>query len=168
MYTTYKKRIKIFIPIWIIFGILFVVGITYEIWYFVKWNNTPDYEYTQRDLMYYDKIETKIKNGEKTIVLADIFDDFGWDSAYIQSPGDGTNTYDAVLGYETGVEPLKIEIGSPCRILFSDDLNKEIVYIFMYDRALHFGITDELVYKQDAVFILQAYFMGGISLALQN
>lgn len=166
MFEKYKKTIKLFIPIWIIFGILFVSGIVYEIWYFIKWNNTPDYEYTQRDLMYYDKIKTKIKNGEKTIVLADIFDDFEWDCVYIQGPGDGTNTYDAVLGYETGVEPLKIEIGSPYHMLFSND--NEIAYIFMYDRALYFGINDELVYKQDAVFILQAYFMGGISLALQN
>ena len=102
----------------------------------------------EKDLSYKKIIEDKAANGQKEMTLKEVFFDFEWDRAYIQT--NRNSDYDKAFGYETGVDRIDIWFGDPRRIIFVDDDTKTCTYIYRYfQRHIEFYPIDSIVRKDD-------------------
>lgn len=114
---------------------------------------------SERDSEYYSKIKSNTTIFNSQIDLKDIFSDFEWDRAYIQT--DTYSDYDSAFGFETGVDKIEIWVGDPWRIIFADDDTQTVTYVYYFDsRYLTFEPDDTIVSKDEAVFKINRQLVG--------
>ena len=112
----------------------------------------------EKDLLYKKMIEDKAVNGQKEMTLKEVFFDFEWDRAYIQT--NRNSDYDSAFGYETGVDRIDIWFGDPCRIIFMDDDTKTCTYIYRYfQRYMEFYPIDSIVRKDDVFKVSKSNYI---------
>ena len=102
-------------------------------------------EMENEHLAYYQDIKGEIRwKVNPTITLDQTFD-FAWDCAYVQEDaGMPPEELDAILGFESGVWPLDVWWGFPCRVIFIKD--SQVVFEFKYD-------SDYIDFAEKEVFI---------------
>lgn len=106
-------------------------------------------------LEYYNAIRDEIRwKINPAITLNEIFD-FDWDCAYVQEhAGMPQEELDAILGFESGVWPLEVWWGFPCRVLFIKD--NQVVFEFKYDsNHMDFAEKEVFIYPDTEFDVLR-------------